>query len=95
MQGAGELPDLTYFESYHSFEEHGQFLVDVQASFANNSKLFAAGDSLEGRPIQGIHLYGKDGPGKHEAIIWHGNVHAREWITSMVSSRRLERFALG
>ncbi|KAH7308013.1 hypothetical protein B0I35DRAFT_442657 [Stachybotrys elegans] len=74
-----ELPDLSYFESYHVFEEHLQFLEDIQAAFPNNSEVFVAGDSLEGRPIQGIHLWGRGGPGK-EAIIWHGTVHAREWI---------------
>ena len=30
----------------------------------------------------GVHLYGKDGPGK-PAVIYHGTVHAREWITAM------------
>ncbi|KAI9162918.1 Metallocarboxypeptidase A-like protein [Paramyrothecium foliicola] len=83
VQGVGDLPDVSYFNSYHTFEEHEQFLVDLQASFQNNSQLFVAGESLEGRPIQGIHLYGKDGPGNHPAIIWHGNVHAREWITGV------------
>ncbi|KFA59964.1 hypothetical protein S40285_08014 [Stachybotrys chlorohalonatus IBT 40285] len=76
---APELPDMSYFESYHVFEEHLDYLEDVAAAFPNNSEIFVAGDSLEGRPIQGIHLWGRDGPGK-QAIIWHGTVHAREWI---------------
>jgi carboxypeptidase A4 len=76
---ASDMPDMSYFESYHPFDEHLQYLEDIAAAFPNNSETFAAGYSLEGRPIQGIHLWGRDGPGK-KAIIWHATVHAREWI---------------
>ncbi|KEY74062.1 hypothetical protein S7711_02652 [Stachybotrys chartarum IBT 7711] len=76
------LPDPAYFESYHVFEEHLQFLDDLQAAFPHNSQIFVAGESLEGRPIQGIHIWGSCGPGK-QAIVWQANVHAREWITGM------------
>ncbi|EEY22980.1 carboxypeptidase A4 [Verticillium alfalfae VaMs.102] len=55
---------------------------DLHAAFPDNSEIYTAGESLEGRPIKGIHLWGRDGPGKHEAIIWHGTVHAREWIVA-------------
>lgn len=74
---------MSYFDSYHGFDEHLQFLEDLAAAFPDNSETFSAGNSLEDRPLQGIHLYGSGGAGK-PAIIWHGNVHAREWITSMV-----------
>ncbi|KAM0227791.1 hypothetical protein ACHAPO_011267 [Fusarium lateritium] len=76
-------PDKTYFKSYHNFEQHTQFLKDLQSSFPKNSEVFYTGKSVEGRDIQGIHLWGKSGKGKNPAIIWHGNVHAREWISSM------------
>ncbi|CEI62237.1 Metallocarboxypeptidase A-like protein [Fusarium venenatum] len=76
-------PDKAYFKSYHSFEQHTQFLKDLQSSFPKNSEVFSTGKSVEGRDIQGIHLWGKSGKGKNPAIIWHGNVHAREWISSM------------
>lgn len=80
-----ELPDMSWFDAYHEFEQHLQFLEDVQAAFPNNSEVFVAGESLEGRPISGIHLWGRDGPGAHEAIVWHGTVHAREWVVAPVS----------
>ena len=83
-----ELPDMSYFDFYHDFEEHQQFLEDVAATMPDNAEIFVAGESLEGRPISGIHLWGRDGPGKHEAIIWHGTVHAREWIGAPVSPFR-------
>jgi murein tripeptide amidase MpaA len=37
--------------------------------------------SYEGRDIFGVHLWGADGPGK-PAVLYHGTVHAREWITA-------------
>lgn len=78
------LPDMSYFDSYHVFEEHLDFLADLQSAFVKNSELFDAGESLEGRPLKGIHLWGRDGPGTKPAIIWHATVHAREWITAPV-----------
>ncbi|TLD18123.1 hypothetical protein PspLS_10522 [Pyricularia sp. CBS 133598] len=79
---AAPLPDMSYFDSYHVLEEHFAFLEDLQAAFPENSETFVAGKSLEGRDIMGIHLWGKAGKGKNEAVVWHGTVHAREWITA-------------
>ncbi|KAI6749509.1 hypothetical protein HG530_014923 [Fusarium avenaceum] len=77
------LPNKSYFNSYHSFDQHTQFLSDLQASFKKNSEIFVAGTSVEKRDIRGIHLWGNNGKGRNPAIIWHGNVHAREWISGM------------
>jgi carboxypeptidase A4 len=79
---AADLPPLSYFESYHSYEEHLQFITDIQAAFPDNSEIFTIGESVEGRELTGIHLWGKDGKGANPGIIWHGTVHAREWIVA-------------
>ncbi|KAH8157098.1 hypothetical protein CIB48_g11144 [Xylaria polymorpha] len=45
----------------------------------------------------GIHLWGKGGKDSKSAIFFNGNVHAREWITSVVSALsayRLGRFSI-
>jgi carboxypeptidase A4 len=76
------LPDISYFNAYHAFQEHLDFLDDLQAAFPSNSAVFSAGNSVQGRPLKGIHLWGSSGPGVKPAIIWHGTVHAREWITA-------------
>ncbi|KAF4988992.1 hypothetical protein FDECE_14846 [Fusarium decemcellulare] len=76
------LPDISYFNSYHTFEQHYQFLTDLRTSFPSNSEIFSVGNSVENRAIRGIHLWGSSGKGKKPAIIWHGTVHAREWITA-------------
>lgn len=78
------VPDLAYFNSYHPYADHVKFLQDLSASFKSNSEVFSVGKSVEGRDITGIHIWGSGGKGSKPAIVWHGTVHAREWITNMV-----------
>jgi carboxypeptidase A4 len=40
---------------------------------------------LQGQAITGIHFYGSSGKGKKPAVVLHGTVHAREWISTMVT----------
>ena len=76
--------DLSWWESYHPYAEHVAFMEDLVATYPKNSKMIYAGQSVEGRPITGVHIWGRDGPGKNKAVILNGNVHAREWISSKV-----------
>ncbi|KAI1408710.1 hypothetical protein F5Y13DRAFT_194180 [Hypoxylon sp. FL1857] len=89
------LPGLSWFDSYHAYEDHIRYWADLQGSFANNSELIQAGLSFEGRPIQGIHLWGSGGKGSKPAVFFNGNVHAREWITSMVVEYLLYQIVTG
>ncbi|KAI1134567.1 hypothetical protein F5Y05DRAFT_397516 [Hypoxylon sp. FL0543] len=89
------LPALSWFDSYHAYEDHIRYWADLQASFANNSELIQAGLSFEGRAIQGIHLWGSNGKNSKPAVFFNGNVHAREWITSMVVEYLLYRIVNG
>ena len=78
------MPDASWFEAYHSYEDHLTFLSDLQKAFPDNSEIFTAGKSFEDRELTGIHLWGSEGKGSKPAINFHGTVHAREWITTMV-----------
>ncbi|KAI0859156.1 hypothetical protein F4860DRAFT_279178 [Xylaria cubensis] len=80
---AAALPAFSWFSAYHPYADHLTFLKSLQAAFPSNSELITAGTSFEGRAIQGIHLWGSGGKASKPAIYYHGNVHAREWITSM------------
>ncbi|KAK6501863.1 hypothetical protein TWF481_009682 [Arthrobotrys musiformis] len=80
----GTFPSLAWFDEYHTFAEHQQWLVDIQDGFRENSELIEIGKSYEGRPINGIHLWGKGGKDSKPAVLWHSTAHAREWITTMV-----------
>lgn len=78
-----QADDLSWYDNYHPYDDHRTYFEDLQASFPNNSEFVSSGTSYEGRDLYGLHLYGAGGPGK-PAVLWHGTVHAREWITAMV-----------
>ncbi|KAK4443783.1 Metallocarboxypeptidase A [Podospora aff. communis PSN243] len=80
---AGRAPDISWFNSYHSYAEHLQWLNDLQAAYPTRSQVVSTGTSLNGRNITGIHFWGSSGKGK-PAVVFHGTVHAREWISTMV-----------
>ena len=73
----------SWFDSYHPYEDHIQYFKDLHNRFSNNSEIISSGTSVEGRDIYGLHLWGADGPGK-PAVLYHGTVHAREWIAAPV-----------
>lgn len=79
-----QVDDLSWYDSYHPYEDHVQYFEDLHATFPNNSEIVSSGTSYEGRDLYGIHLWGADGPGK-PAVLFHGTVHAREWISAPVS----------
>ncbi|KAI8955753.1 hypothetical protein F4801DRAFT_174243 [Xylaria longipes] len=76
--------DLSWFDSYHDYQDHLQYLQSLHDLFPDNSKTISSGYSYENRSLQGIHLWGADGPGK-PAVLYHGTVHAREWISTAVA----------
>lgn len=79
--------DLTWFNAYHAYADHLQFLKDLVTAYPARAEIVTAGTSVGGRAITGIHFYGSGGKGSKPAIVLHGTVHAREWITGMVSNR--------
>lgn len=76
-------PDISYFNTYHSIADHTTFLRDLASSFPGNAEIVSAGKSVEGRDLTGIHIWGSGGKGSKPGVVWHGTVHAREWITTM------------
>lgn len=84
----GELPDLSWYDTYHPYEDHLDYWDDLVHAFPKNSKKFSLGKSYENRTIYAFHLFGdkkkggygprtKDKPHK-PVILWHATVHARE-----------------
>lgn len=78
-----QVDDLAWYDTYHPYDDHIQYWKDLQAAFPNQSEWISSGTSFEGRDLFGLHLWGSGGPGK-PAVLYHGTVHAREWITTMV-----------
>lgn len=79
-----QVDDLSWYDSYHPYDDHKAYFEALHKAFPNNSEIVSSGTSYEGRDIFGIHFWGADGPGK-PAVLWHGTVHAREWISAPVS----------
>ncbi|PSK46552.1 hypothetical protein B9Z65_5520 [Elsinoe australis] len=77
------VPSTTWWDAYHPYADHLTFLRDLQGAFPANSEIVTAGTSAQGRVITGIHIWGNGGKNSKPNILFHGNVHAREWITSM------------
>ncbi|KAI4225539.1 MAG: hypothetical protein L6R36_003845 [Xanthoria steineri] len=77
--------NATWFNTYHAYSQHVQFLNDLAATYPSNAEVVTIGNSLQGRPITGIHFYGTGLKGQRPAVVLHGTVHAREWITTMVT----------
>lgn len=84
----GDLPDLSWFDTYHPYADHLEYWDDLLHAFPKNSKKFSLGKSYENRTVYAFHLFGdkdKGGYGpktkdKREkpVILWHATVHARE-----------------
>jgi len=64
--------NATWFNSYHAYADHLQFLRDLVASFPTQAEIVTAGTSSGGRPITGIHFWGSGGKGSKPAIVLHG-----------------------
>jgi hypothetical protein len=85
IKPANARVNTTWFSAYHPWAAHEQYLRQLQATFPNQSEIVSTGTSYEGRDLFGIHIWGAGGPGK-PAVLWHGTVHAREWISAKVSN---------
>ncbi|KAM0272560.1 hypothetical protein ACHAQH_008670 [Verticillium albo-atrum] len=79
------VPSESWFTAYHSYADHLTFLNDLQGSFPTQSEIFTTGASFQGRALTGIHIWGSGGKGSKPAVVFHGTVHAREWISTMTT----------
>ncbi|EEY19400.1 conserved hypothetical protein [Verticillium alfalfae VaMs.102] len=60
----GELPDLSWFDSYHSYADHLKYWDDLVAAFPENSEKFTLGPSA---PAAG-HQRPRSGPQLHPSV---------------------------
>ncbi|GAP92141.1 putative zinc carboxypeptidase [Rosellinia necatrix] len=86
--------DSSWFDSYHAYQDHVQYLESLHDLFADNSEIISSGYSYENRSLHGIHLWGAGGPGK-PVVLYHGTVHAREWISTATTEYLAYRLVTG
>jgi hypothetical protein len=81
----GDLPDLSWFDTYHDYADHLTYWDDLVQAFPTNSEKFEIGKSYENRSIYAFHLYGDEKESSKNTekpvILWHATVHAREVST--------------
>lgn len=75
--------NATWFNSYHPYADHLTWMRDIASKYSSNVKVITSGNSGAGSPITGLHIFGSGGAGKKPAVVFHGTVHAREWIVAM------------
>jgi hypothetical protein len=61
-------------------------MKDMASQYPSNAKVVTSGTTSSGNTITGLQIFGAGGGGKNPAVVFHGTVHAREWIVAMVSS---------
>lgn len=76
------ITGTTFFDSYHHYGENLAFMSELAAQFPSHAEIVVAGYSEQGREIRGIHIWGSGEKGSRPAVIFHGTVHAREWIAT-------------
>jgi len=82
---ASVITGPTFFNEYHHYDRHLEFMRWLVKRFPNQAETIVAGHSEQGRPITGIHIWGSAGKGRRPAVIFHGTAHAREWISTMTN----------
>ncbi|KAF5131381.1 Metallocarboxypeptidase A-like protein [Metarhizium anisopliae] len=75
--------NASWFTSYHSYNDHLQWMKDIASQYPGNVKSVTSGATGDGNTITGLHIFGSSGGGKKPAVVFHGTVHAREWIVAM------------
>ncbi|KAI8357743.1 hypothetical protein B0O80DRAFT_369300, partial [Mortierella sp. GBAus27b] len=79
-----------WFQGYHSFADHQNWLATQISSNPGKASSITAGKSFQGREQNGI----KIGTGPNH-IVFHGTQHAREWITTMVVEYLIDQLLKG
>ncbi|KAJ3662739.1 hypothetical protein Zmor_007070 [Zophobas morio] len=83
LAGTGRAVGLEW-SSYHTLDEINQWLRDLASTYSQVS-LIAAGRSYQGRDILGVKVSFKSG-NQDRTVFIESNIHAREWISSAVST---------
>lgn len=73
------------FTSYHSFSTMYKYIHCIRMRHPEQARLLEIGQSVEGRPLNVVHLPRLNQAGENRAIWIDAGMHAREWITAPVA----------
>lgn len=72
-----------WYDSYHDLAAIEAYMQSTHNAYPDLTDLFVVGNSLEGRAIHGIKIHNPNGGEGNPDVVYHGGIHAREWITTM------------
>ena len=79
--------DLTWFQNYKTLAEINTYLGQLAAANLATVSSFTIGNTLLGKPVNGIRITGPDLPGNLKSarpqIMFNACQHAREWVGPM------------
>ncbi|KAJ3079574.1 hypothetical protein HK102_003690, partial [Quaeritorhiza haematococci] len=73
-----------FFAKYHAYDVIIKFMEELQKAKPDLVEIFTVGKTYEKRDIRGIKIGSKSESSKKE-IVFHGGIHAREWIGPAVT----------
>jgi hypothetical protein len=97
----GQIDELAWYQNYRTYDEFNARLGAMATLYPQMATTFTAGQTLQGRAMNGMVISGPSVPGNAAAdrpqIFLHGGQHAREWVSPMVTmfigEHLLERYA--
>lgn len=79
--------DLTWFQNYKTLAEINTYLGQLAAANPATVSSFSIGNTLLGKPVNGIRITGPDLPGNPKSarpqLMFNAGQHAREWVGPM------------
>lgn len=84
-----------WYDNYHNLAEIEQYMQDLATAYPDLVDTFVVGNSLENRPIRGIRIHNPNGGAGNPDVLFHGAIHAREWITTMANTYIMDQLLAG
>lgn len=88
-----------WFSEYRDLETIHAYLEQLALVHPERAELRTIGHSLEGRPLQALRIHGAGSVGAHgdrsRRMFVNGGLHAREWISMMVTTCVADRLIRG
>ena len=87
LAGCLALPcDAQWYDNYKSLSQYNARMDQMLADHPDLASPISIGTSHEGREIRGLRISGNGPAGvDKKAVVFHGLIHAREWIAGMTT----------
>ncbi|EGF79390.1 hypothetical protein BATDEDRAFT_25701 [Batrachochytrium dendrobatidis JAM81] len=81
------LLSASFFNKYHTIDELHEYYRALAKTYPDLVETFSIGKTYQGRDILGVHIHAKHSVNRvaePKEIVFHGGMHAREWIAPAV-----------